>query len=112
MNCMKCGRETALGQVFCKECLAEMDKHPVKPGTPIVLPPQNTASTPRRTPTRKVRKPEEQVTLLRRLLLAVSLVLLAVSLAFAITVSVMSEQLQEKDNASLPGQNYSTEGSS
>ncbi len=112
MNCMKCGRKIALGQVFCKECLAEMEKYPVKPGTPIVLPTQPTTQPPRRGFTRKPRKLEEQVVVLRRLLLGVSLVLLAVSLAFAITVSVMSEQLQEKDNASLPGQNYSTEGSS
>ena len=112
MNCMKCGREIALGQVFCKECLADMDQHPVKPGTPIVLPTQPATPAPRRAPVRKPRKPEEQITLLRRWLLAVSVMLLAVILAFAVTVSVMSEQIREKSDASLPGQNYSTEGSS
>lgn len=38
MSCMRCGKETNEGQVFCAECLADMERHPVKPGTPIQLP--------------------------------------------------------------------------
>ena len=38
MNCMKCGREAPDGQVFCGDCLERMQAHPVKPGTPVLLP--------------------------------------------------------------------------
>ena len=38
MSCMRCGKETKESQVFCEECLADMERHPVKPGTPIQLP--------------------------------------------------------------------------
>ena len=34
MNCMKCGRETQNEQVFCQDCLQEMEKYIVgKPQT-------------------------------------------------------------------------------
>lgn len=38
MSCMRCGKETDESQVFCAECLADMERHPVKSGTPIQLP--------------------------------------------------------------------------
>ncbi len=38
MSCIRCGKELDASQVFCAECLEEMEKHPVKPGTPIQLP--------------------------------------------------------------------------
>lgn len=38
MNCMKCGREIPVGQVFCDGCLKVMETYPVKPDTAIHLP--------------------------------------------------------------------------
>lgn len=38
MSCMRCGKESAEDHVFCTECLEDMKRHPVKPGTPIQLP--------------------------------------------------------------------------
>ena len=68
MCCMKCGRETALGQAFCKECLEDMSHYPVNPATPVQLPVQTTAVNVNRRParSRKVRKPEEQILQLRK----------------------------------------------
>ena len=37
MNCMKCGREILEGS-FCEECLASMDKYPVKPNIVVQIP--------------------------------------------------------------------------
>lgn len=59
LNCMKCGREIPLGQVFCKDCLEDMSTHPIKPGTPVVVPVHDTPVPQRRAPIRRVRKPEE-----------------------------------------------------
>ena len=79
MNCMKCGREIALGQVFCKECLADMAEYPIKPGTPVLLPAQPSTNSPRRERSpRKPRKPEEQINTLKKWLIGLTVSLLAV----------------------------------
>ena len=108
MNCMKCGREVALGQVFCKDCLADMAEYPVKPGTPVLLPPPSATAPKRTAAVRKSRKPEEQITILKRLVLGLSLAVLVISLAFAITTSVLANKLAQQKDDALPGQNYST----
>ncbi len=108
MNCMKCGREVALGQVFCKDCLADMKKYPVAPGTPVVLPNRSDTAQPRRTPARKARKPEEQVARLRKLVLWLTLALITVSLACGVTIAVLVDRLADQNTVD-PGQNYSTE---
>jgi hypothetical protein len=109
LNCMKCGREIALGQVFCKECLADMENYPIKPGTPVQLPAQDAAAAPRRpSDRRKVRKPEEQIALLRKWVLGLSLTLLAVILTFSIITSVLLHRIEQNRDDTLPGQNYST----
>lgn len=109
MNCMKCGREVALGQVFCKECLADMANYPVQPGTPVVLPNQSSSAQPRRTPVRKTRKPEEQINSLRKTVIFLSIAVIAISLAFGITTSILLSKLENHDESRQPGQNYSTE---
>ena len=109
MNCMKCKREIALGQVFCKECLADMENYPVKPGTPVILPTQVSTPAPRRSAPRKIRKPEEQITLLKRLLVIVTSLLVLVSRAFALTTALLVSKIDTEEAPSIPGQNYSTE---
>ena len=68
MCCMKCGRKTALGQAFCKECLEDMSNYPVNPTTPVQLPVQSAVANTNRRParTRKAKKPEEQILRLRK----------------------------------------------
>lgn len=109
---MKCGREVALGQVFCKDCQADMAQYPIKPGTPVILPNRDDAVASRRTSTRKVRKPEEQVARLRKLTLGLGLALITLALAFGITTSVLLDKLADQSGNDQHGQNYSTEGES
>ena len=109
MNCMKCGREISLGQVFCKECLADMANYPVKPGTPVQLPSQSATVSPRRARSpRKPRKPDEQIIILKKWLIALSVSLFTVILAACVTITILSHKLDEANNNALPGQNYST----
>lgn len=109
MNCIKCGREIALGQVFCKECLADMANYPVKPGTPVQLPSQPAAILPRRDRSpRKPRKPEEQINTLKKWLIALSVSLFTVILAASVTIAILSHKLDEANSNTIPGQNYST----
>lgn len=109
MNCMKCGREIALGQVFCKDCLTDMANYPIKPGTPVQLPTPPSAVQPRRErAARKPKKPEEQISILKKYVIGLSAVLLAVTLGFSVAVAILSHKLEEAQTNSLPGQNYST----
>ena len=109
MNCMKCGREIALGQVFCKDCLADMAQYPIKPGTPVQLPTQPAVSLPRRERNaRKPKKPEEQIAILKKYVIVLSAALLAVALGFSVAVAILTNKLEDANNNTLPGQNYST----
>ena len=107
MNCMKCGQEIEEGQVFCAECLAEMGKYPVKPGTAVLLPHSKPVSPVkkayakwRQTPT-----PEEMVVRLKKRLRRMILIwLITLLLLVAFAYPTISRLLEEEKL--LPGQNY------
>lgn len=108
MNCMKCGREIEDPHVFCKECLAEMEKYPVKPGTVVQLPHTPSYQAAKKTPQRRKAAPplEEQVKVLRKRvrMLAIALIL---AIAFLIGAGYLAvQQYIEMENKVLPGQNY------
>ena len=67
MNCLKCGIEISGEQVFCDSCLADMERHPVKPGTPVNIPMRSKPLPVKRTH-RKIQKPEELIAAQRRLI--------------------------------------------
>ncbi len=109
MNCMKCGREIPLGQAFCKDCLADMEQYPVKPGTPIQLPQHNAPSVSKRpTHTHKVKKPEEQLVRLRKLVRLQTLALFILVLLLLISGLYSLKKLYHPEQPLYPGQNYST----
>lgn len=114
MNCMKCGRETVNDQVFCVECLAEMENYPVKPGTVVHLPRRREETSAKKSHSRRKAQPapEEQVKTLRKLLrvLLIALLVSTVLLVFTGYFSVI--HLMENDSVFLPGQNYSSATSS
>ena len=109
MNCMKCGREIGDDQVFCEYCLIEMQQHPVKPGTVILLPNQEPVSV--RKPTRKkkaVLAPEEQLPKLKRKVWALRTVALLLAALLGIASYFAYEAISELDIQRLLGQNYNT----
>ena len=61
MNCLKCGRETSSEQCFCQDCLLDMEKYPVKPGTVIQLPKRREGSASRKNTKRRSVSLEDQV---------------------------------------------------
>ena len=106
---MKCGREIALGQVFCKECLADMDQYPIAPGTPVPMFEVNPVAAPKRNnPTRKQKKPEDQVVTLKRWIVALSLMLMVTIMGFAVVAGGLLHRLQEAEKGNTAEQNYST----
>lgn len=106
MICIKCGRECPENQNFCDGCMAEMERYPVKPGTPVLLPRrQNTAKRPARR--RPNISPEEQLKALRksnRRLLAI--LFLAVVIIAALLFPAV-EHLTQEVSTVITGQNYS-----
>ena len=110
MNCMRCGRETVDNDVFCSECLADMDKYPVRPGTMVHLPHRREEPVVKKAHGRRkpVLSPEEQVKRLKlhirrqRIVLLISTLLLVISSYFTVV------HILEQDIDFLPGQNYSS----
>lgn len=96
MACIKCGRKTNGTQAFCEECLAEAERYPVDPATPIVLSAHKTDTPVKKKHGRKrpQRSPEEQLVRLRvvarRLTVLLLLSLLALGLAVAALLHIMN----------------------
>lgn len=109
-QCMKCGRNAAENQAFCPECLAEMEKYPVKPGVVVLLPRHEQNQKPanrRRYPTVT---PEEQIQKLKQHIAALWLALiLAMGAAGVLGWFVVTDYMEAKETDLLPGQNYSSE---
>lgn len=107
MNCLKCGREIEEGQVFCNDCLVQMAKYPVKPGTAVQLPSRGSAAVSKKVHSRRRTKtaPEEQLKALKKRIRILS-ALLSVCVVLLIVLSVVTLWYMSA-NRLLPGQNYS-----
>ena len=106
MFCLKCGREIPAHQVFCDDCLQAMDAHPVKPGTPVLLPSKKGLSAPKKQGhRRRSLSPEEQVVhlrkALRRMYLCVAVLIVVLGMASGLLVYEI-----KKSEAPIIGQNY------
>lgn len=110
MNCIKCGRETGEDQVFCQQCLEEMETYPVKPGTAVHIPPRPIEDEPKKNQPRKkpVLTPSEQVLRLKRKLLRLRILLVLLLLICGGLCFVISRAVMELDFQRLLGQNYHT----
>lgn len=108
MNCMKCGTEIKGSGVFCEQCLAEMEKFPVKPDIRIHLP-VRPAATAVRKKTRRQRyvKPEDQIRHLKQVRNWLCGLLIFVLLAFAASSAMLIHLLDSEDGFNI-GQNYET----
>ena len=89
MNCIKCGVEVPERQVFCENCLADMEKYPVKPDATVNLPRRTELPVSKKKVRRqRVLSPEEQ---LRRAKYNLRLTRVALAVVFIcfLLVSVM-----------------------
>lgn len=107
MKCIKCGKDTAGSDVFCEECLADMELHPVKPGTPILLPPREQQPAAKRSRKRQTR-PEAKISSLKATIRWLLVAIMVLVIAFTMAVTMLLHLLQQNDNSLAPGQNYQT----
>ncbi len=107
MNCIKCGVEVSTEQMFCDECLAEMEKYPVKPGIAIQLPKRREIPVFKKAAPRRRATPDERVRRLQRLVAVLCVLLLAAVLVIGRLLYPMVQPMVEEEKPK-PGQNYSS----
>ena len=106
MTCMKCGKETNASQVFCNECLTEMEKHPVKPDTPVQLPQRPTQDKP--SPRTREQTPADTIRSLRGLVRWLTILITILSLLLCATAAFLLHTLDKSANDNPIGRNYTT----
>ena len=106
MNCLKCGRTLKDQLVFCPDCQADMEKYPVKPGTPIQLPTQPKLVPAKKKPSRrkKVLKPEERLPRMRSAIRWLIFALVVSLLAFVLTAAMVLMLLDQRDGSDQPSE--------
>lgn len=106
MNCIKCGKEVTDDGVFCVDCLLEMKKYPVDPGTVVLLPRRREASIQKKQVKRHAPAPEEQIASLRKKVLILTLLLMACITAIVLMFEPTMHYV--RDEHFEIGQNYSS----
>ena len=106
MACLKCGRNTVDDHVFCNDCLAVMDRYPVKPGTPVHLPrhafiPGGKKPTPRK----RIITQEEQIERLRKRLRRSRVIGLVLLVTLCLAAVMLVREFAGEDIPAI-GQNY------
>ena len=108
MVCMKCGSKMESEQAFCQDCLLEMEKYPVKPGTAVQLPiRKETPAVRKNINRRRTVSPEEQVVRLKKQIWFLSGALV-VTLALVIAMAHPAANYFIRKYHLRPGQNYNT----
>ena len=109
MPCMKCGAKMKNSGVFCENCLADMEKYPVKSNITVHIP-ERPVEAPVRKRTRRVKytKPEDQIRHLKNVRNWLIGLLLATILAFAGACMMIFHLLDGEPIDLGIGQNYET----
>lgn len=109
MHCMKCGKESDEGAVFCESCLDTMKQYPVKPGTPVILPHRTESTAVKKVPPRRKQlSTEEKLTKSRRVIQVLSTILAIALLLLFFAVYFLYHTLSADTPEENIGQNYNT----
>lgn len=102
MECLRCSKKTEGLNVFCPECLEEMEKHPVKPGTVVHIPHRQETELPRRkkepTIEEQLAMTEKKIENLQRwlILMTTAAMLLGTLLYFSVALEYQSQPENSK----------------
>ena len=108
MRCMKCGREIKERQVFCGDCLAEMEKYPVSPNTTVRLPVRRVSTTVKKKSRRNWdSKPEDQIRHMRLLIRCLCVALAVTLAAFALVATLLLHMIDQREQNPDVDPNYS-----
>ena len=109
MRCLKCGRQTEDEQVFCPQCLSQMEAYPVKQDIHIQLPNRPAESAPKKAGRKKaVLSPEEQLSLLKKRLRRLTAALVVLALLLCAALAGLIYDLSSTEDLDW-GKNYTVE---
>ena len=104
VKCLRCGKETGEKSVFCPDCLEEMDRYPVKPGTLIHIPVRPEAEARKAVRRKKELTLEEQLVhsnhLVQALFITVLCLLSALVVSGILLVMSMSDTVDQPEETS------------
>ena len=90
MSCIRCGKDTIENNIFCSECLADMERHPVKPGTPILLPNRETRGAVKRASFKlAASKWQDKIFRLKYIIFWLILIIVLLSAALALCICML-----------------------
>ena len=108
MYCMKCGKEIGEDRVFCDDCLEVMSKYPVRPGTPIQLPPVAHTVEKKAAPKKRQPTTEEYLARFRKATRWLSIALVSSLLVLSITIALLVNTSNVPSETNDIGKNYNT----
>ena len=109
MQCLKCGNKTAEKQVFCEDCLAIMQKYPIKPGTAIHIPQREKIDPEKRRAAQDIEDAKDSQIQRQRSVIRMLIGVLAVmSAILLLTAGILLHMMNENDISKSIGKNYTT----
>ena len=109
MYCLKCGKETERGQVFCPECQDGMRQYPVDPNTPIHLHQRNPEQD-KKVAYEKEQSEAEIIMQMRRMIRWLTVTIGILSLLLCLLAGLLFTKLGSTTQNLDIGKNYSTIG--
>lgn len=106
MSCMRCGRDVISNQVFCTDCLQIMERYPVSPNTPVILPKHPQKPIHKKPVRKKTISLEDQIFVLKHRIRLLTVLVIAFAILTALLVYPAVRYLTE--DHFLPGQNYTS----
>ena len=109
MYCLKCGKEIPEKQAFCDRCLSVMERYPVKPDTPVLLPERKFLQTTKKAANRKRElTTKERLSQAKKAIQWLSIFLAVTFFALCLSVTLLVDTLKAKGTSDIIGQNYNT----
>ncbi len=105
MHCLKCGRKIEDTDAFCADCLEDMAKYPIQPGTVVKLPSHPVTISAKKRPSRRKKslKPEEQIASLKLRCRWLTILLILAIVTALLALGGMLWMLGWLDKVSIPG---------
>ncbi len=109
VNCLKCGKATTEGQVFCPQCQEKMAKHPVKPGSVVHLTHREVPLSDKKSSARgREETPQDQLLQLRKMIRWLIATIALLSLLLCAAAGMLIHTFTEESVAPVIGRNYTT----
>lgn len=108
MQCLKCGKDTTDGKIFCDSCLEVMAQYPVNPTSPVPAPRQEIPAQERKTSRRRPLTEEDTILQLKGLIRLLTITVAILSVLLCLVAGLLLQQLQTKQGSNVIGKNYTT----